>query len=696
MLTEEGALAMKKCLLWVMMAVIMSLASGAVADSRITTKRFPDDFTNLQIQQRPQRATFSLDGSLTMEEALEQGVIPKADKERLKSTVTAGLDADITYADGLITVRVDMDESKWDKVMASSDLFPYVMLWHTLDRPSEAYETHAGFSGDLTGLTLDYMITLMEETMMDWNGDMTQAGNGEMLGEIIPAQSMLVSNRKEGFGESLICWMDADTQEVYYEYYKIVYILSDDQPRYVPFRYVTEDMLAPTRSAQMPNGIQLKQIKDGDITFRITGTEENYEVPITLKAPQGAASVEAKREGGDRVRTEFAGGEATFYFNFGGPGVRTHEAQYTVNWYNAAGEVIEYGVLMCHAEPADYAPWPYYSREWSAPASNRLVRQNGSEKIGVTLDYNAQKGVVHVGYDQNAAVTGDLGSIYVGVKAPEGAAYYRQNESGGNNIMGEDEYAGRDQLAFTSEQELQPVPESGIVTLMDYEPLCKYIAGPLEVYVQMEVDAWPYSGGIYSIFWYESEEAAYEAPDEPMLIEYVARTTGSMCTVNRVPVVETEAEITEPVKEVTCVGGKHYQDGWRLVVRRYPHKGSKAFHYELTMENQYGAYQPLQGKMVFYMPYPNDYYSHPEYTFSLQHFSSDYESYQLVDVQETDYGLRFEVSSLSPFVLSYEEELPATPLPQIPQTGDAAPLSFYWLMMALGALLLAGLRRKSA
>ncbi|MBQ2700305.1 MAG: hypothetical protein IJF65_04010, partial [Clostridia bacterium] len=651
--------------LWLIWTTLLCLCvTGiALADNGFTVKRFPEDFTVGEVTHQPRPALFSLSGEeegpfpsdLLYGDAVEQGLIPPADADRLKATAQKGLKAEINISTGLIEVDIDMANSNWTEVMANGDLHPKVMVRHTLDRPDTMYETHAGFSGGFDDRSMGYILTLMEETGMHWDGGNIQAGNGEMIAEIIPAQSLLSVKDRVMTSNHFIAWMDADTREVYYEHYKMIVTLSDTQNRYVPFRYVSESMLKPTETAALPSGVTVKEIKDGDVTFKVTGGGDNYDAPIVLEAPEGAAAVEIYRHGSVRPST-FANGKATFIFSFNG--TDTHESQYNVKWYNSANEIIEYGILLCHAEPEDYGPWPSYSTAWAKPDSDRVVLLNGCTDIGVTLTYDNEKSVAHIGYDKDADVTGDVGTVYVLLEAPEGATHFRMNESGANDIMGEDENEVQTQLSFTREQELQQVPESGFLKLVDRAPLRKIEADPLEVFVQIgEGEVWPYSGSVFTVFWYESEEDALLNPGAPAVKEYVALTTGSMCTTNRVPVVENEAEITKPVEEVTAVGEEYNSQGWRLVVKRYPFKGREGFHYELTLENRYGVYQPLNSTMVFYMPYPNDYFSHPDnYTFSLRHFESDYSDYDLVSVEEREYGVRFEIASLSPFLLSWNNE----------------------------------------
>lgn len=679
---------MKKAMgaLAVFFALFMMMGTALAAkENGFTTKRYPEDFTDGSYQPRYTISTFSLDRSKTVKQAVADGDIPKADTSRMDVQIPDGLKiTDIQKEMGKITVKINMAASDWGKLLMTADPYPYVTIRHSLDRPSAAYETHAGFSGWFENKTLEYCMGLMEKTFHP-DSDNTQSSNGIFVGEIMPAQALLIPG-ESGTSQYLIGWVDKDDSdgEWYFEWYEVVYEIDAKEPFHVPFRYVTEAMLKPSLSAKMPDaGVKVKEITNGNITFLVTDTTKNRNLPIVMAAPDGASTMRIlyPSQWSEEIYT-VSGGTVTFYVHRWA-GAETSDEQFSIGWFDKNGNMIEYGQLMCHSEPEEYAPWSYYEkvwnaalekyeRLWKAPSTDRLILKNGCADIGVTLNYDAKIGLYHIGYDPDAQVTGNLGNVYVAIKAPDNATCFRLNGSGGNNVMGQNSSQSNDQLAYTPAQDLEYVPDDRIIVLRNDAPLRRYQAGPVEVFVQEgEGSVWPYAGGFYTIFWYDDAEKALTNPDDALLIECVAHTTGEMCTTNRIPVVESEEEIKEPVKEVTCVGNDAYKAGWRLVIRRYPYKGSKAFHYELTMENQYGVYQPLNKNLVFYMPYPSDYWSHPEYTFGLRHFSSDYSDYELVKVEETDYGVRFEISSLSPFVLQWWEgdgEMPSDPTP--PSGGD--------------------------
>lgn len=645
---------MKKQLLAMLLLLMLCLLPGFALAADGNTYTRLEELTDEKYS--PRVSVFSLARSTeyTIAQAIADGKFPKADASRLHATIPDGMEATVSTEDGLITVTVDLANSDWKTILSNLSSYPYINFRHTLDRPDTDYEHHVGFGGNgVPDEPYDRVLQLMNEEIKWGEGDNIQAGNGESTCEIIAAQSLLNPGRDD-VSTHIIAWLDHEDQKIYYEYYKVKVVIEKTPPFYIPFRYVTESMLNATTDADMPSGVTIKQIRDGDITFKMGSSIGSRDVSITLNAPDGATSMVIKQpEWRNKETYTVSGGKVSFTHQLHDP-QRTQEEQYTITWYNGS-KMVDYGLLMVHAEPENYAAWPYYETDWHAVPAERVERENKAANIGVTFTYNDTTGDLHIGYKTVASVTGEVGPCIARVKAPEGAAYYRTNHSGGNNIMGADTNAANQQVNFTGSKDLLPVPADGWIEIMNYEPVRVIQAGPVEVYIQMgEGDAWPYAGGVFSIFWYASEEEANTNNGKnPMRKEYVSDTMGALCVTNRVPVIESESDITEPVEEVTCVGKEAYEKGWRLVIRRYPYKGKEAFHYELTLENEYGAYQPLKQNMVFYMPYPKDYFSHPEYTFSLRHYAEDYSTFELVNVRETDYGVRFEISSLSPFVLGW-------------------------------------------
>jgi len=461
----------------------------------------------------------------------------------------------------------------------------------------------------------------------------------------------------ETWGGVIICWQDYDDPDYrYYEKVRICVSHKSDETFNVPLRFISAATLAPTGDITLPGNVEIAGIENGKITFNVTYvTPPDNDAPrikVGMKAPEGAVGCRHVYSADNVEELRMENGIAyieNFYSDFA-QNSRVDERLYTIVWTDADGMVVDYGFLWTYVIPADNRPWACFAENWHAVDAARLEYINGASNCGVELTYDQATGTLHTGYNNTVSISGEPGNIVVNIKAPEGAACYRANGSGGNVILGKDDWMVAEQHYVVTQQEYVMLGDDRSICIRDHSPFREVNAGPVTVYIQ-EGAVWEYGGGVNVIYLYASEEDAINDPENPMYIEYICDTNGTLCQEKRVPLVSEEAAITGPVKEITAVGSYP----WNLVVRRYPQKGSNAFHWELYMENETGAYQPLKGNMVFYVPYPKGHDNHTKYTYELRHYNDEHISFSLVDVRRTEYGLRFEVSSLSPFVMSWDE-----------------------------------------
>lgn len=220
------------------------------------------------------------------------------------------------------------------------------------------------------------------------------------------------------------------------------------------------------------------------------------------------------------------------------------------------------------------------------------------------------------------------------------------------------------------------------MTLYD-QPLFKTVqAGRVQVYLQEGITA-RYGGYVLTISWFDNVN-----DETPRLVEYISITHDTFSETVRNAVVDTEQDIVEAVQEVTAVSG----NTWELVVRHDPQSGENAIHYDLQMEDARSVSYSLDGDTVFYIPYPEGYaYGDEDVTYQLYHYDDAYQSYTVVELVPTPYGLRFVEDHLSPFVLTWDEapQDAVTPAPidaseiDLPRTGDESHLE--WLICVLAA-----------
>ena len=317
------------------------------------------------------------------------------------------------------------------------------------------------------------------------------------------------------------------------------------------------------------------------------------------------------------------------------------------------------------------------------------------------MTYDEDTGILNAGFKADATITGDTADVKVTIDPPstDKTWYYRTNRSGGNRLMGryDDMVRDMDEICQYPDDFGGEItwPMTGAITAREYPLLKKVYAGPVEVYLQTE-SVWEYGGAAQVIYWYDDPDAPAE---EPVMIEYICETFEELSVEVESDCVLNEEDITEPVTQITGVGS--HCRGWKLIIRYDLQRGHNAIHYDLHLEDEYGNHrQPEPGKpMVFYMPYPEGTSPAGGHYFDLRHYSTAYSGGEImytsdekIEVVQTEYGLRFTVSSLSPFTLEWNDgsasggedsgEDEAVP---VPPTGDHTPV------MLLGLLLLVSL-----
>lgn len=153
-----------------------------------------------------------------------------------------------------------------------------------------------------------------------------------------------------------------------------------------------------------------------------------------------------------------------------------------------------------------------------------------------------------------------------------------------------------------------------------------------------------------------------------------------------------------PVQYPVLVSSKYTK--WKLQTEYNIQSGNRAVQMDLTLLDEDGEAAELEAdnSNVFYLPYPDGLSYESGATWTLRHYlDDDYTTYELLTVTATEQGLRFETSSLSPFVLLWDTHEEEAPISTVPRTGDNTPLALYAVLLALSlAAVVVLLRRKAA
>lgn len=503
---------------------------------------------------------------------------------------------------------------------------------------------------------------------------------------------------------TLLCWGDFDDDGMkedsaagyakrYYEELTISVRHTSTALVSLPdLNYVTAKMLAPMQdvrsylTCEAKNGElviklpdKLEQIPADEILSQPNG--KIVILPLSLNAPAGAVrAVVTSRDVGGEV--DVIGGKATFDDMFYvWPEGMVEEFDLTVSWMDENGVAFDVGLLKVYIELCQKNLFPTYVDDWTAVSPDRINIHNNIHNLGVEAKFENEEGeydgAVYITRDQSKPANGNGGKITATITTPnKDWKYYRIVSVGGSIIYG----TGKQQMALDQidGMDMQKVDGAGRTgEVFSCEPLRRYKDGPVDVYLVNEEHG-AYGGGVWVIYWYDSPNAA-----EPKQKEWLCQIVKPMYTDTPVDVVNNENQLKgKPVNVITAIQpkGVDWKD-WQLVIRFDPQPLLETRHYELSLVNHTGAYRPLNlkngEKMVVYFPYPDGYDVNSPREFRLHHYNSKYSHLETLVGEKTAIGIRYELSSLSPFVLDWAEN--ATP----PKTGDPTPV---WMLSALCVL----------
>lgn len=551
------------------------------------------------------------------------------------------------------------------------------------------------------------------------------------IGEVLADQQLLIPINND-YGGSYLCWynardlfnvyqlnrdedafVSAAADSVFYEYLFIRVSHTKEDAFYVPTKSASEYCLEPTKSLSQHSAVDFDEssFAADEVTFLVdtdnyTGDKDQIPVYIRLRAPQGL------RHPVTELRV-YCPWTETLYLDQSDDGTFDLELNYhifdmaieeypfTLCWLyedeEGTMQVLDYGSFYCHIRPKTIHYWPYYvgvheetGLEWNPVPANRLKITDANS--GGKLVYNEDIGVMRDTFDANAKISGSPSPATVWVEAPANAKYFRSNRGGGANIMGKNDYFANDMhdRIVNPANESDRIAKLGPAGIRDYPLLRTVQAGPVKVFLQNE-PAYPYGGSVTVIYWYDS--AAEDA--QPIQIEYLIETQEEFCVIERTDCVADESMITAPVENITAIGEECAAMNWNLVIRHDLQNGVNAVHYDLSLEDENGEYQmPTGEKMVFYIPYPEGTGMNTGHEFQLLHFNGSYSYSENVAVSLTPYGVRFEVTSLSPFTLSWGDAFTGGNASQLPPTGDNTPIALYAILMLSAVIGLMITRRK--
>ena len=422
----------------------------------------------------------------------------------------------------------------------------------------------------------------------------------------------------------------------------------------------------------------------GGVEYKVEGSLK--ELTTWVQAPKGAVQFQIVNSGIQSVQNGYAPLTST--------ATRTNTQHYCITWYDQNGypewQALYISVNVRSSIPAiaELGMNPLTSTEgWmgiNAVARQVMTAQPGYKGVDGWMNIRMQGGPRMVWEDLEE-------SRYVlRLKVPDGAKYVYVDGSLPEKIynpISESQIQELMQSLSTVPENAKPV--SGTEYILQEGLLKNMTPGDPRIavyapYLPQDDDI----GMVRLFFW-------YDADGDLTSLYWALITTSDVGTFVTRPF-HREADIRDRVEQPCFVDDRH--DDWQLQSHYNPQSGNNAYQVELTLLDDSGLNVQPDGSTVFYLPYPDGMSYQNGATWTLRHYLDDgYETYETIQVTSTEYGLRFESSSLSPFVLLWDggtEPQPAA----APKTGDSSPLALYAALTALSAALMVLLaaRRKKA
>ena len=664
---------------------------------------------------------------------------------------------------GILSFVIDSEKTNWNKVLNAGYRAEDKSVWgihnyYTIDHQPEKYasfgqsvlidsETFSILFGDgIWGYEPEYMPLGLE---------FMEIGNYEADEGLFYPQ---ISGMAEDMRGTIVAWFDendnrktdANGQVLPMNMFRMQVTFTDYNPIKVELNKVPAENIYPL----IPDDEITCDKEDGLAVFTCTNVDNPvYETAVLVPL------VEGKDTSGWYAYGDAVFETADLMLDAGARGVlprrglyipvempeydKVQDLTYSISWYDENGVLQMIEQLNIQVNHGSAQLWPVYFDGKPIPlkpfpAGTVTVSTLGGVP-GVELTYDEATGVANYSIDQDVFSEGwdryDLMKAKTNIKfnftVDTQVAYYREYWTGNSVIYGKE--IGDTFYPFANDGKLLldkwQLPEQGEYTADNTGAFfsSQSIALPngevARVYHSISpMGVGEFAGDVDLFFWY-----ANETDEMPIAANYIVYTYDPVnARVTETDVLASEDELDEnnddkngKKKPLIIADGKalgYGQGKLKLVAERKP-SSNNAHMYELTLKSDEDATVELKGKGTVYVPYPDGYdeTNCQELEIMVAHYNADSSvinevfSFANGNLEATKHGLRFEVTSLSPFSVSWKLKatsatptptpatptptpatptpVPATPTPAPPAppaTGDNTPLALWALMIMVG------------
>lgn len=630
-------------------------------------------------------------------------------KDDLYITMPEGMVYTLNHKVGHIDIVIDSGRTDWDLVATQADSWGEVVIDFSVKYPEDA-DLAAGTRGhnlDLPGdwtyetlkedydMCYDFLVHQASASPRSGGGQLGIAMYSDSVKTIIPTaydgnqKAYLMTVFFEGTKES------KTVIEAKYTSIRVTY--TDESARkvernLVPAERIIVDTVTDTAAVSdgvvnyvIENGITSQYginidtvIKkwDGAQSYRATGfsnikypgdglTEEqrneNYEL---MNKPNAGSAKDLL------VRMSNVKGSSDFKYAF--PVIYWYDGPFDEENWKPTGKLIAVECASFYLKMGDPMPWPNYldpNDEWydltkltGNDLTFRIAKADGTKAAFAGVSYNGNIGTATVkGADGSVSAGDDLTkyNLYAEVKAPTNAKYYKYSNYFESMLLGS-YYADN---GFNSHKRTLDVGEylptnGNAIFDCDLLKEATYANDKgLKVYYDSNPTLNGVGGAVYFIEWYDEN---YE------MISRVWFVT-QFNTLANIEEVDIESSIPKNPVAPTLVSADAGND-FKLQVASFPQTSENGtqIHYELTLLKN-GVEVPLDelstDGVTLFIPYPNSVENDAEVTFKVNHYDdlgNVVDSFveggdSSVKLERADNGVYMTVTSLSPFVLSWEE-----------------------------------------
>lgn len=617
-------------------------------------------------------------------------------KERMYLHLPDGMAASEQRSDGEMKLAINTAKTDWGLALVESSDTSYVCVDTGIVAPAHAAYYVAEFGNGTDEEALDGLNLQTEEAASDgFNDEYYQVTwddrtlrNGQVVAFCVNDYRII-----QPFEEDCsiyVRWFDSDQKEICTEKLHFTNTHTVSRGVYAPLYLIdSEDILANVDSL---SGVQ-SRTAPGEVVYTVgaQSSKQNRQVITGVRMPEGAVRCESVSlfDGNETLTTR--DGYALVKTRL--PRTGAPKTTVGLKFYDGEDHLIGCGSLAIQCRTSEMEPWAAYMNGWDhVPADHLSIAINGQS--GIQMPY--EDGILSYDYSEIVSDPELLRNCtaQVSVTPPEKAAFVRMNCSGG----GEGLLGNHGNIDEVNDWISWCDPEA---VTGQYSAFETRILSEINTYdgVTLFVPNTPTlldAGLIYYFYWYESEEAAKE--NKPFAIWWFAERSAPFVKTIVNPLQKTESGLSSGYDGAVAVG----DEGLSLVTEYYLQEGENAQHYELHLVDANGNAVSPDRDMVIYLPYPEGCAYDDGTTYTLRHYAAGGVSEHVTTLTPTEIGLRFEISSFSPFVLTWsgtsapnETPVPAdtpapaeTPVPdvsQLPRTGDSTPVGWLIGTLALAA-----------